>query len=127
MHVKAALRGVGQATLGRALADKEPLDLGALLGQACLIDVREGATPAGRKYAKIAAVTGLPRGVTAPAAIRPLLNWFIGDSLPDLEAAWPPRVFGRPVVEAVKEALDYDKAYPQAAGAPAGLANGEAF
>lgn len=134
-HEKAALRLMLEGWRGTKYQDGEEIDLGAVLGRACLLSViHQTSKSSGKNYAKIKGVAKLPKGMTAPKPQKTPSAWEMGsDDAGDLPT-WLPYIYGEPVKEVVERAKEYgrepgdEESEPEAetAGAGAGATNGDA-
>ena len=71
MHEKANLRRDLESWRGKALDANETIEIDAVLGKPCLLNVTESETG----KSKIASISRLPKGMDAPTPRGPLLLW----------------------------------------------------
>lgn len=108
MSVKSALRVMLEKWRGRAFVDGEVFDLTTLLGKSCLVDVVHGQSGSGNAYAKVAGVSALPRGMSAPHPKRKPVAWEIegADRLPE-HLDWLPFLFGRNPIDVIRNSQEW--------------------
>jgi hypothetical protein len=111
LNKKAALRPIVEGFRGKALADDEEYDLALMLGKPCMINVTEGVSGGGKKFAEIAGCSPPMRGLTVPPATRDVVFFHIGaltSTKDDLEIPdWVPPLYGRKVVDDIKKSKEY--------------------
>jgi hypothetical protein len=107
-HEKAGLRLMLEGWGGKPYAEGEPIDLGAVLGKKCLLNVQHKESKAGNTYASIKEVTPLPKNSRVSDPQREPFQWEIGpnadlDELP----AWLPWLYGKDVPAWVKASPEW--------------------
>ncbi len=117
---KSKLRTMLEAWRGKPMEDKEKLDLAALLGKACLLNVGRGKSSKGSEFAKIMGISPMIRGMQAP---RPFSDQFVWSPAagPFNPPDWMPFLYGKPVVETIEQSREW-----RGGAAPAGNAAGGA-
>ena len=63
MHEKASLRKFLEGWRGKAYSDDEDVDITAIIGRPGLVSIVRNTSEAGKVYANIASVSGLPKGM----------------------------------------------------------------
>ncbi len=117
---KSKLRGLLESWRGRPLGDGECLNLAALLGKPCLINVGNEQSKKGNTYAKILGVGPPPRGMTVPAPLNEPFQWHFSSG-PFRAPDWLPYLYGQKVEDKILAARE-SRGYV----APAPAANGSA-
>jgi hypothetical protein len=116
------LRKLAGAARGRPYTDHETFDPEELLGRHLLVTIEHRTTAGGdRKYPRVTSYAPAPEEM-APAGSpkHGPLWWELGQPLDILRAnEWLPYRFGEPLIDAVRAARDYAKAYPILAPADA--------
>lgn len=114
-HEKSGLRGMLESWRGKKYAEGEQYDLEAILGKPCILNLVHGESNAGRTFAKVNGVAGLPKGMTADKPSRPVISreCTSTDPLPD----WIPYIIGEDPREVIDRAEENrPKSQPRPAG-----------
>lgn len=111
LNEKAKLRKWVEAWTGKPIGDGGGFDISTLLGKSCLLNVIEK-----NGYPKVDGVGAVPKGMAVPSAQNKPVAYTLGDLMggatpPD----WLPYLFGRPILDHVRESKEW-----AAAGLPAG-------
>ena len=107
LHPQSALRPFLDSWRGKKMTDAEAntLDFGSLLGLPCLINVTH-TERAGRTRADIGSVMPIPRGITAPPGVNPLV--LFSATAPDLAIL---DSFGKTLREAIESSPEFKIAF----------------
>lgn len=122
LHPKSAFRAMLKAWRGgRDIPDGEEFDPSVLVGKPCQITVEHKKSQDGsRTYAKVAAVTGLAKGMTAPKQINP--SWTFDLDVNTGPLSVPdhiPFLYGKPIEEVILTCHERAGQQPrQSAGIP---------
>lgn len=93
---KSKLRVMLQAWRGRPMEDGEALDLMALLGKGCLLNVGHKKSAKGNDYATILGISPPVKGMTIPRPHNDVFEWHFGGGQ-FVAPAWLPYLYGEPV------------------------------
>lgn len=106
MTKKSKLRLFLEGWRGRPLDDKENVNLITLLGKKCLANVTHAkAKTSDKEYAKLAAVTPVPKGMSAPEPSLPVYSWTFGQGPREIPT-WVPWLYGRDVNDVIGESFE---------------------
>jgi hypothetical protein len=98
LHENGALRPLLESWRGRAFTEDElrGFELKNLLGKPCMLNIVHEKNPTtGKVYAKIAAITPLPKRQTPPELVNPLRYYQIEDGSPPSDfPAWLVKLIG---------------------------------
>src|SRR6185437_2141898 len=99
------LRKMIEGWRGAKYQPDEPIDLMKLLGRPCLVNVAHKAT--GEKtYANLAGITGLPKGMQAPACHLDTIAYHISMGEPP-DPLWMPRSYGETLVDIIERSKEF--------------------
>lgn len=118
---KSKLRAMLEAWRGKPMEDHEQLDLAALIGKPCLLNVGRGKSSKGSEYAKIMGISPTIKGMQAPRPFNASYVWAFGMG-PFNPPDWLPFLYGRPVLETVERSHEFKGVAPPAS---AGVAPSE--
>lgn len=78
LHERAKLRGILETWRGRPFTDADfgpqGFDVSKLLGRPCMVTIMHGMSQRGNTFARVEAVTSLPRGMAVPKQVNPSLQ-----------------------------------------------------
>lgn len=113
LNSKAALRSIVEGFKGKSLADGEEYDLGLMLGQPCMINLKEGTSAKGKSFMEVSSVSPPMRGLTVPPATHTPFGFLLSMINSTIDAidipAWVPKLYGRNVVDEIKVSHEYAK------------------
>jgi hypothetical protein len=121
-HPKSALSALLQQWGGTAPRVGESVDFIRLLGQPCLLSITHQAVN-DRKFARVAGVLQVPKGLTVPEATHVPVVWEIDSTDPLPEHPWLPYCYGRPVKEWITSSPEWERRVGRAT-APDGKVSG---
>jgi hypothetical protein len=105
VSVKTRLRQMLESWRGRPLGDKEKIDLGALLGRPCLINIGHETSKQGTEYARILGVTPPIKGMSIPKPFHDPYIWYFG-SRPFDPPDWLPWLYGKSLESWIDDARE---------------------
>src|SRR5262249_31772721 len=121
-HEKAGLRLMLEAWRGTKYEEGETIDLKAVLGRKCLLNIKHKRSRDGSQtYAVIEAVSPLPKNIAVRDPAREPIAWEIAEgAVLDELPAWLPYVYGQSVPDRVRASKEWQ------ALVAAGKAHGQA-
>lgn len=113
LNKKAKLRAIVEGYLGRSLADGEEFDPMIMVGNPCLLNLKDGVSGSGKKFVEVASIGKPMKGQTVPPATKEFAVFSltsINSTLDPIEIpAWVPPIYGRAVLDEVKKSHEYSK------------------
>ena len=104
---KSNIRKMLEGWKGRAYGLGEEIDLSAVLGKNCLVNIAEKKTSAGKDITFVNAISPLPKGMKAIKASKPQIVYSADSDALVPEEDWLPRVFGELVKDILERCLEH--------------------
>jgi hypothetical protein len=114
MHEKATLRKDLESWRGKAFTEEEAkaFDITALLGVPCMVNIiTKVHEPTGNKYAQIASISGIPKGMEKPQRVNDLFEFSV-DEFDEVKF----RGFSEYLQERIKQTEEWQKYTKQISG-----------
>jgi len=113
LNKKAKLRGIVEGYLGRSLADGEEFDPMLMVGNPCIVNLKDGVSGSGKKYVEVGGIGKPMKGQTVPPATKEFCIFSLSQINSTIDPidipSWVPPIYGRAILEEIKKSHEYGR------------------